>query len=113
MLLSSSAHGALQVLEHLAGGCVVGAELHGAARVRQRVGRAVQEDVDAGQLAPGVIEDHLTFGFTRGLASGDEVSMSFMYGFNKKVSGTNPLDPSQTISFDMDQWEVEISYGWR
>jgi len=64
-------------------------------------------------LAPGVIEDHLTFGFTRGLASGDEVSMSFMYGFNKKVSGTNPLDPSQTISFDMDQWEVEISYGWR
>jgi long-chain fatty acid transport protein len=64
-------------------------------------------------LAPGVIEDHLTFGFTRGLSSGDEFSMSFMYGFNKKVTGTNPLDPSQTISFDMDQWELELSYGWR
>ncbi len=64
-------------------------------------------------LAPGVIEDHATVGFTRTLSSGDEVSMSFMYAFNKKVSGTNPLDPSQTISFDMDQWELEISYGWR
>ena len=64
-------------------------------------------------LAPGVIEDHLTFGFTRNLASGDEINMSFMYGFNKKVTGINPLDPSQNISFDMDQWEVEFSYGWR
>jgi len=64
-------------------------------------------------LAPGVIEDHLTFGFTRGLSSGNEFSMSFMYGFNKEVTGTNPLDPSQTISFDMDQWEVEFTYGWR
>jgi long-chain fatty acid transport protein len=64
-------------------------------------------------LAPGVIEDHLTFGFTRTLSSGDEFNMSFMYGFNKKVTGTNPLDPSQTISFDMDQWEIELSYGWR
>jgi long-chain fatty acid transport protein len=64
-------------------------------------------------LAPGVIEDHATFGFTRKLTSGDEFNMSFMYGFNKKVSGANPLDPSQTIFFDMDQWEVEFSYGWR
>jgi len=64
-------------------------------------------------LAPGVIEDHATFGFTRTLSSGDEVNMSFMYAFNKKVTGPNPLDPSQNISFDMDQWEIEISYGWR
>jgi len=64
-------------------------------------------------LAPGVIEDHLTFGLTRTLSSGDEINMSFMYGFNKKVTGPNPLDPSQTISFDMDQWELELSYGWR
>ncbi len=64
-------------------------------------------------LAPGVIEDHLTFGFTRDLASGDEINMSFMYGFNKEVTGVSPFDPSQDISFDMDQWEVELSYGWR
>ena len=64
-------------------------------------------------LAPGVIEDHLTFGFTRGLSSGDEFSMSFMWGFNKKVTGPNPLDPTQDIAIDMDQWEIELSYGWR
>ena len=64
-------------------------------------------------LAPGVIEDHLTFGFTRGLSSGNEFSMSFMWAFNKKVTGPNPFDPSQNIAIDMDQWEVEFSYGWR
>ena len=64
-------------------------------------------------LAPGVIEDHLTFGFTRGLSSGDEFSMSFMWGFNKKVTGPNPFDPSQDIAIDMNQWEIELSYGWR
>ena len=47
------------------------------------------------------------------LRSGNEINMSFMYGFNKKVTGDNPLDPSQNISFDMDQWEVEFSFGWR
>lgn len=64
-------------------------------------------------LAPGVIEDHLTFGFTRELESGNEINMAFMYGFNKKVTGPNTLDPSQDISFDMSQWEVEFSFGWR
>lgn len=64
-------------------------------------------------LAPGVMETHLTFGFTRKLSSGDEFNMSFMYAPNKEVSGINPLDPTQTITFDMDQWEVEFSYGWR
>lgn len=64
-------------------------------------------------LAPGVIEDHITFGFTRDLDSGNEINMAFMYGLNKKVTGPNPLDPSQSISFNMDQWEIEFSYGWR
>ncbi len=64
-------------------------------------------------LATGVPEDHATFGFTRKLSSGDEFTMAFMYAFNKRVTGVNPLDPTQTISFDMDQWEIEFSYGWR
>ncbi len=64
-------------------------------------------------LAPGVMEDHATFGFTRELSSGDEFNMSFMYAFKKTVSGPNALDPTQTISMDMKQWEIEFSYGWR
>jgi long-chain fatty acid transport protein len=64
-------------------------------------------------LAPGVIEDHATFGFSRKLTAGDEFSVAFMWAFNKKVSGVSPLDPTQTVSFDMDEWEIEFSYGWR
>jgi long-chain fatty acid transport protein len=73
-------------------------------------------------LAPATIEDHITFGFTRGLPSGNEWSLSFMYALNKKVSGPasfnpmtsgNPFDPTQTVSIDMDQWELEFSFGWR
>jgi len=64
-------------------------------------------------LAPGVIEDHVTFGFTRGLSSGNEYSVALMYAMNKKVSGPNPFDPTQTIAIDMDQWEIEFSFGWR
>ena len=76
-------------------------------------------------LAPATIETHITFGFTRGLSSGNEMSMAFMYAPNKKITGGpaanpmipmdsgNPFDPFQTISIDMDQWEIEFSYGWR
>lgn len=64
-------------------------------------------------LAPATIENHITFGFTKGLSSGNEWSMSFLYALNKKVSGINPLDPNQQISIDMDQWEIEFGFGWR
>ena len=74
-------------------------------------------------LAPATIEDHITVGFTRGLASGNEWSLSFMYAMNNKVKGPatfinpmtsgNPFDPTQTVEIDMDQWELEWSFGWR
>ena len=64
-------------------------------------------------LAPGVIEDHATIGFTKALSSGDEFSMSFMYAFDKKISGPNALDPTQMIYLNMKQWELEFAFGWR
>jgi long-chain fatty acid transport protein len=74
-------------------------------------------------LAPATIEDHLTVGFTRGLPSGNEWSLSFMYAMNNKVKGPatftdpmtsgNPFDPTQSISIDMNQWELEFAFGWR
>ena len=74
-------------------------------------------------LAPATIEDHLTFGFTRGLPSGNEWSMAFLYAFNNKITGPasltnpmasgNPFDPTQSIAIDMDQWEIEFAFGWR
>jgi len=74
-------------------------------------------------LAPATIEDHLTFGFTRALPSGNEWSMAFLYAFNNKITGPaspmnpfesgNPFDPTQSIAIDMDQWEIEFAFGWR
>ena len=43
-------------------------------------------------LAPGVIEQHYTFGFSRELASGREVSLALMYAPSKEVKKTNPLE---------------------
>ena len=64
-------------------------------------------------LAPGVVEDHLTFGFTRELASGNEINLALMHAFKKKVTAPNTFDPTQDISFDLYEWEIEFSYGWR
>jgi len=36
-----------------------------------------------------------------------------MYAFNNDVTGLNPLDPTQTIMFEMRQWELEFGYSWR
>jgi hypothetical protein len=31
---------------------------------------------------------------------------------NPMTSG-NPFDPTQTVSIDMNQWEIEFGFGWR
>ena len=64
-------------------------------------------------LAPGVMEDHFTFGFTQGLASGNEVNLSFMYAPEKKIRGPQNFDPTQTVELKMQQVELEISYSWK
>ncbi len=42
-------------------------------------------------LAPAVIKDHVTLGFTYTLASGDEVTMSYMHAFKNDVDGASIL----------------------
>jgi len=63
-------------------------------------------------LAPATIEDHISFGFTKQLANKREINFAFMYAFEEDVTGTNTFDPTQTIKLEMDQWELEFSYGW-
>ena len=62
--------------------------------------------------APGVIEQHITAGFTHRISNGHEYSMNFMYAPEEKVSGTNPFDPTQTIELKMHQFELEFGYSW-
>jgi len=61
-------------------------------------------------LAPGVIEDHFTAGYSHHLPNGNRWSISLMYAPSKKVRGMNPLDPAQRIEFSMDQVELEFGY---
>lgn len=62
-------------------------------------------------LAPGVIENHFTLGFTRQLNKNSEFSVSLMYAPMTKVSGQNPFDPGQAIKLEMNQFELGISWA--
>jgi long-chain fatty acid transport protein len=64
-------------------------------------------------LAPGVVEEHFTVGFTRTMSDGDELSLSFMYAPDYSLKGQNNFDPTQTIEFSMNQFELEMSYSWK
>ena len=71
-------------------------------------------------LAPGVMEDHFTFGFTRALDSASDFNFALMYAPSVSVSGPNafdsgplPSDPFQTIELEMDQYELAASYSKR
>jgi len=65
-------------------------------------------------LAPGVVEDHITFGFTRNLGTSRAFSFSLMYAPSVGVSGPNPLEVPglQTIELSMEQWDLELGYSW-
>jgi long-chain fatty acid transport protein len=64
-------------------------------------------------LAPGVIEQHFTFGMTKTLESGNQLNFAFMYAPEETVTGPQNFDPTQMVTFEMDQFELEFSYGWK
>jgi long-chain fatty acid transport protein len=76
-------------------------------------------DVTFNILAPGVIEDHVTVGFTYTQASGNELTMSYMHGFSNDVSGASILPafmggaPAGTETIEMDQNALGIQYSWK
>ena len=62
-------------------------------------------------LAPGVIEEHVTFGFTRQLDGDSSFDFALMYAPSNSVKGDSPLDPAQEIDLEMDQYELIFSYN--
>jgi long-chain fatty acid transport protein len=68
------------------------------------------DDVLFNILAPGVMEQHITFGLTRQTNGGSAWSFSFMYAPENSVTGTSMFDPRQTIELTMDQFEFELAY---
>jgi long-chain fatty acid transport protein len=64
-------------------------------------------------LAPGVIEQHITFGLTHQTQRGGIWNFSFMYAPETSVTGPSFFEPSpqpQTIELKMSQIEFEVSY---
>ena len=59
-------------------------------------------------LAPGVMEDHLTFGFTRSFGNDSELNLAFMHALETEVKG----DPGLP-DIEMNQYELELSWGKR
>ena len=65
-------------------------------------------------LAPGVMEEHLTLGFTRRIGESMGLDFALMYAPEVEVSGGNPLEfpGAQQITLAMDQWEVSLNYSF-
>jgi long-chain fatty acid transport protein len=61
-------------------------------------------------LAPGVMEEHFTVGWTHRNRNGGAWTASFMYAPENKVVGPNFFDPFQQIELTMDQLEFELAY---
>jgi long-chain fatty acid transport protein len=67
-------------------------------------------------LAPGVIEQHITAGFSASVGVKSKVNFSIVRALSKSVTGPNPLEVPgrQTIELKMDQWlfDLGLSYGF-
>jgi len=61
-------------------------------------------------LAPGVMEQHITVGWTNTRPGGNVMSLSLMYAPSKEISGASTFDPFQTITLEMSQLELEFAY---
>jgi len=81
----------------------------------------LDQPIPAGQtffniLAPGVVEDHLTLGYTMELSKSSELTFMYMHAFEKKVSGSGSIPPAfggGEANLRMDQNAFGVAYGWR
>jgi len=74
-------------------------------------------DVTFNILAPGVIEEHITVGFTYSLDANSEITAAYMHAFENEISGTpNPLyfpvGGVETIKMHQDSLGIAYSKKW-
>jgi long-chain fatty acid transport protein len=62
-------------------------------------------------LAPATIRTHASIGFTYEINPKNSISASYTHAFNEKIKGQSPLTGSQTGYVEMNQNELEISWG--
>ena len=71
-------------------------------------------DVTFNILAPGVVQDHLTLGFTYGLGKSSEITMAYMHAFKNSVSGpaNNPyFNVGGTETISLEENSLGIAWG--
>ncbi|MFC1844439.1 OmpP1/FadL family transporter [Thermodesulfobacteriota bacterium] len=75
----------------------------------------LDNDIIFNILAPGVIEQHASFGLTYTFANKSELDFSLTYALEKDVTGPNFMDQTdaQIVTLTMNQWEVGIGYSWK
>jgi len=74
-----------------------------------------QSEVLFNILAPGVVQQHITLGFSKAMErTPGRFNVAFMYAPAKTVRGPNPLEvPSgQQIALKMHEYELEFGYSF-
>lgn len=64
-------------------------------------------------LAPAVVEDHITLGFTYTLASGNELTVAYMHALKNDVSGLRPGFGGGIDTIQMYQNSLGVQYSWK
>ena len=59
-------------------------------------------------VAPGVIEQHISFGLTKKCCNNRSYSLAVTKGLSKAVSGANTMEApgAQDIELEMNQWDI-------
>jgi long-chain fatty acid transport protein len=65
-------------------------------------------------LAPGIIEQHATLGFSKKVNDTQEITFALTRAFSKEVVGANALEApgQQRIQLKMDEWDFEICWSF-
>ena len=69
-------------------------------------------------LAPAVIEDHFTAGWTMKVGANQEFNLAGMYAPSNSVKGQNPVDAGAAgggtqIEIEMSQWDIQAGWAWK
>lgn len=73
---------------------------------------AASRDLLFNILAPAVVEQHISFGFSKYMEGGREFSLALTKVLSNSITGPNPLDPAQTIELKMNQLEIEAGFSF-
>lgn len=65
-------------------------------------------------IAPGVVKNHWTLGFTTEVSKSSSLDFSFSYAPSVEVKGDHPFaGQTQQIGIEMEQYEIGANYTWR